>query len=138
MPQLRLGRDTTCAFNDDPVADEPLRENDVFFLDLGLLIDGHEADVGRTFVIGDFDDARAGVQASEEVFQEGRAHWLRTNCSGAELYRFAAQRASARGFSSRSTGRAGIGWAGLRVVARPVLALKLAHESPGWCSLALD
>ncbi len=105
--QLRLGRDTTCAFNDDPVADEPLGENDVFFLDLGLLIDGHETDVGRTFVVGDYDEANACVQAGEEVFREGLEYWRRTKCSGGELYRFAIERAKARGFQLSLDGASG-------------------------------
>lgn len=106
-PQLRLGRDTMCPFNADPLADEPLRENDVFFLDLGLLIDGHETDVGKTFIVGEYDDASACAQASEELHREGVAHWRRTKCSGVELYRFAKERAAARGFELSLDGASG-------------------------------
>ena len=106
-PQLRLGRDTMCPFNADPLADEPLRENDIFFLDLGLLIDGHETDVGKAFVIGEYDDASACAQASEEVHREGVAYWRRTKCSGVELYRFAKERAAARGFELSLDGASG-------------------------------
>lgn len=106
-PQLRLGRDTTCAFNADPVVDEALRENDVFFLDLGLLLDGHETDVGKTFVLGEYDDASACARAAEEVFHEGVAHWRATKCSGVELYRFASARAATRGFQLSLDGASG-------------------------------
>jgi len=39
--QLRLGRNTVCGFNKTPVSDAPLAEDDIFFIDIGVLVDGY-------------------------------------------------------------------------------------------------
>ncbi|MGE3611839.1 MAG: M24 family metallopeptidase, partial [Bacteriovoracaceae bacterium] len=51
-PKLRFGPNTICNFKDVSIP-YVLKEEDIFFLDIGPVIDGHEADFGEAFVIGD-------------------------------------------------------------------------------------
>src|SRR6185312_11611652 len=51
-PLIRIGRNTTKGFREPSEPGVRLGENDSYFIDLGLVFDGHEGDVGDTFVVG--------------------------------------------------------------------------------------
>ena len=48
---VRAGKNTLCIYPDNP-PNEIIQENDIVILDFGPIIDGYEADLGRTYVIG--------------------------------------------------------------------------------------
>lgn len=96
--QLRLGQNTLCYFNQPALTDEPLKDSDVFFIDIGLVVDGYEGDCGRTFVLGSDPEHLRCAADAERVHQEGVQHWLQTQCSGRKLYEFTRARAEARGW----------------------------------------
>lgn len=96
-PIVRFGRNTSKVYHEKSEPDVCLQASDIFFIDIGPVFDGHEADVGATFVRG-HDAALCQIQqACQQVFTEVAAHWAATGMSGQALYQFAAQRAAACG-----------------------------------------
>ncbi len=97
-PLIRIGRNTTKGFREPSVPDVRLGENDSYFIDLGLVFDGHEGDVGDTFVVGHAPQRQACADAARELFRQVADAWRQNGLSGQALYAFAAQRASAMGW----------------------------------------
>ena len=48
---VRSGKNTLSPFNENP-PDRLIEENDIVFVDWGPIVNGYEADIGRTFVLG--------------------------------------------------------------------------------------
>jgi Xaa-Pro aminopeptidase len=97
-PYIRLGPDTTKTYRQRPDPDVRLGENDICFIDLGLVFDGHEGDVGDTFVVGRAPQQQACADAARTLFHEVADTWRRRGLSGETLYAFAAERAQAMGW----------------------------------------
>ena len=95
---VRFGVNTLKKFNEPSDGDPILQANDIFFVDLGVVWDGHEGDAGATFVVGDDADMRACSEACKVIYDEVEAHWRETRCSGKALYEFAAKVADAHGW----------------------------------------
>lgn len=96
-PKLRFGKNTLKVFREesDP---HVLQEEDIFFIDIGPVIDGHEADFGDTFVIGSQFDHKHIAEAARKVFVEVGYHWMKKRCGGKELYEFAKRTAAKAGY----------------------------------------
>jgi Xaa-Pro aminopeptidase len=97
-PLIRIGRNTTKAFREPSEPDVRLGEHDSYFIDLGLVFDGHEGDVGDTFVVGHAPQRQACADAARALFQQVAAAWRHDGLSGQALYAFATQRAAAMGW----------------------------------------
>jgi len=97
-PLIRIGRNTTKGFRELSEPDVRLGENDSYFIDLGLVFDGHEGDVGDTFVVGHAPQRQACAEAARDLFAQVAAVWRHDGLSGQALYAFAAQRAAAMGW----------------------------------------
>ena len=95
---VRFGANTLKKFNEASEGNPILQANDIFFVDLGVVWDGHEGDAGATFVVGDDADMRACSEACKVIYDEVEAHWRETRCSGKALYEFAAKVADAHGW----------------------------------------
>lgn len=95
---VRSGINTVCVFSDNP-AERVIDTDDTVYLDLGPVFEEWEADVGRSYVVGDDPARHALVAALPEVFEQVRSNAL-TNpeSTGAALYEFAVQAAEARGY----------------------------------------
>jgi Xaa-Pro aminopeptidase len=50
--KFRIGTDTTKTFRDPPDSSIRLTSGEIYFLDVGPIVDGHEADYGFTFQFG--------------------------------------------------------------------------------------
>lgn len=87
-PKLRFGPNTLLNFNDKS-SDYILGENDIFFIDIGPVINDHEADFGETFFIGNNPDHEYICLTQRKVFNEVREFWIKTHKTGEELYEFA-------------------------------------------------
>jgi Xaa-Pro aminopeptidase len=98
-PQLRLGPSTCCPFGAPARSDAPLAENDIYFIDLGLIVAEHEGDCGQTFVLGDDEDMKRCAADAERVHREGVAFWRESRCSGHGLYQWTRARATALGWT---------------------------------------
>jgi Xaa-Pro aminopeptidase len=95
---IRFGENTLRTFKERSGHDAVLGSDDIFFVDLGVVWDGHEGDAGATFVTGGDDEMQGCAQAAKAVFDEVAAHWRESGCSGIALYDYAAQRAVAHGW----------------------------------------
>lgn len=95
---VRTGPNTLCVFADTP--DERIIEaEDTIYLDLGPVFEEWEADVGRTYALGQDPARHALVAALPEVFEEVRAHAnANPDITGAALYDFACNAAEKRGY----------------------------------------
>jgi Xaa-Pro aminopeptidase len=97
-PKIRFGPNTVKAFR-EPSDHYILQDEDIYFIDIGPVIDGHEADYGETFVLGDIYQHKLISEASRTIFTEVAARWRAQGANGPELYRFAQERARARSLS---------------------------------------
>ena len=95
---VRFGVNTLKKFNEVSEGNPILQANDIFFVDLGVVWEGHEGDAGATFVVGDDADMRACSEACKVIYDEVEAHWRETRCSGKALYDYAEQVSNAHGW----------------------------------------
>lgn len=95
---VRFGVNTLKKFNDPSEGNPILQANDIFFIDLGVVWDGHEGDAGATFTVGDDAEMSTCAQACKTIYDEVEAHWCTTRCSGKALYDFAEQVAMKHGW----------------------------------------
>lgn len=95
---IRFG-ENTCKIYSEPSAKETvLLDNDIFFIDLGPVYQGHEGDVGATFVVGQDAQLQHCADAAQQLFARVRARWLQQDCSGEQLYQYAEQQALLLGY----------------------------------------
>jgi methionine aminopeptidase len=96
--KLRFGPNTTKSFREvsDPYV---LKEEDLFFVDIGPVIEGHEADFGATFTLGNIYEQKHIADSSEKIFHEVGNFWMKNRPDGKVLYEFAEERASHYGYS---------------------------------------
>jgi Xaa-Pro aminopeptidase len=95
---IRFGENTLKTFKQRSQGDWRLQERDIFFIDLGVVWNGHEGDAGATFVVGDDAEMQACADAAKTVFDEVEHHWRATGAGGKALYEYAEQRATALGW----------------------------------------
>lgn len=95
---IRFGENTLKTFKQRSDGDPTLQENDTFFIDLGVVWNGHEGDVGATFVVGGDDEMKACASAAQTLFNEVKLRWETSKVSGTALYEFAHRRATELGW----------------------------------------
>lgn len=102
--KFRIGSDTTKSFRELPTPEIRLNNGDLYFVDVGPIIEEHEADYGETFIFqpwggeSDLAEKVALRDASEKIWQEIAGLWKLGSLSGVELYRRAEQLALSLGF----------------------------------------
>lgn len=96
-PKIRFGPNTLKNFKEtsEPVV---LKDEDIFFIDIGPVVDGHEADYGETFAVGASFDHKHIADTAKKVFDEVAVHWKKRPSRGPELYEFARERAKFYGY----------------------------------------
>ena len=95
---IRFGPGTLETFFGDFTPDYVLQPNDIFYVDLGVVWDGHEGDAGDTFVVGDDAEMHACAKAARTLWHEVAARWRDEGLNGPALYDFARDRAEAMGW----------------------------------------
>jgi len=95
---VRFGGDTLKTFKEAGDDQKTLGDNDIFFIDIGPVWDGHEGDAGDTFVVGSDPEMAACAEAARWLWCEVSERWRQDRLSGEALYRFAAERAQALGW----------------------------------------
>jgi hypothetical protein len=104
QPSIRFGDGTIQTFHRPLNSENILADHSLVFMDLGPVWFHpetqmeYEGDVGDSFVIGENAEAELCVQTVRLLFAEGKAKWLREQCSGVELYRYLEERAQALGY----------------------------------------
>ncbi|MCU7248146.1 M24 family metallopeptidase [Pseudomonas koreensis] len=94
---IRFGANTLKTFKQRSDGDPVLGEEDIFFIDMGVVWQGHEGDAGATFTTGADPQMIACAAAAKELFVRVEALWREGVC-GTELYRYAADQAQAMGW----------------------------------------
>lgn len=95
---VRVGSNTRLIWKEPSTEDLVLGEDDLFFIDLGPVFDGHEGDAGTTFVVGDDAEMQACAAACRELWDRVATVWRELRPSGRELYAFARKEATAMGW----------------------------------------
>ncbi len=90
---IRFGANTVKTFKEPSEKNTVLRDNDIFFVDIGPVFDGHEGDSGATFTVGNDAEMIACAKAAETLFHHVKQHWLSEKVTGKALYRYAEQAA---------------------------------------------
>ncbi len=98
MSKIRIGSDTLKTFKEKSDESIELQENDIYFLDIGPVIDGHEADYGMTFTKGNNPDYAKIQKASKELFNLAQNKWKEESINGEELYTFLESEANKLGY----------------------------------------
>ena len=95
---VRFGPNTLKTFG---AASDPgivLKENDVFFIDIGPVWGEFEGDGGDTFTVGTAPEMAKCAQDAKKLFHIVRKKWESTGMSGRELYEFATEEAKKLGW----------------------------------------
>ncbi|MEP7186485.1 MAG: M24 family metallopeptidase [Rhodanobacter sp.] len=95
---IRVGANTTKTYRQKSDPTLRLGENDSYFIDLGLVFEGHEGDVGDTFVVGHAPERQACADAARRLFREVADMWRSKGLTGEALYAFAGERADSAGW----------------------------------------
>ena len=95
---IRFGPGTLETFFGDFSPDYVLQANDIFYVDLGVVWDGHEGDAGDTFVVGDDPEMAACAEAARTLWRDVASRWRDEELSGPELYAYAQRRAETMGW----------------------------------------
>lgn len=95
---IRIGANTTKTYRQRSEPSVRLGERDGYFIDLGLVFDGHEGDVGDSFAVGHAPERAACADAARNLFNDVAATWRTQGLSGRALYAYAAERAAAMGW----------------------------------------
>lgn len=95
---IRIGANTTKTYRQKSDPNVRLGHDDSYFIDLGLVFDGHEGDVGNTFVVGHAPERQACADAARHIFHKVANAWRERGISGEALYTFADETAQAMGW----------------------------------------
>lgn len=96
---VRFGVNTLKIFSDRSQQDAVLGEHDIFFIDMGPVFDGHEADVGATFTTGVAPQMADCARDVKVLFDRVKAVWQGGAVVGPALYDTADAEARALGWA---------------------------------------
>lgn len=95
---IRFGSNTTKMFGHPSAPGMRLKENDIFFIDIGPVWKKWEGDAGQTFVVGADPEMVKCKTDVRDIFHAVRQKWLKDRSSGRELYAHAEEEARKRGW----------------------------------------
>lgn len=95
---VRFGVHTLKVFSERSAGDAVLGETDIFFIDMGPVFGGHEADIGATFTIGSDPAMAACARDVQRLFERVQAIWQGGAVAGPALYDAAAREARILGW----------------------------------------
>jgi Xaa-Pro aminopeptidase len=86
---VRAGKNTLCPYKENP-PDLTLQEDDILFFDFGPVFENWEADIGKTYVIGNNADKLQLQKDVELAWQEGKDFYLqnKNSLTGADFYNY--------------------------------------------------
>jgi len=96
---VRSGKNTLLPYRENP-PNLVLTENDILFFDFGPVFDEWEADLGRTYVIGEDPYKLKLKRDVEEAWEEGKIfyHQNKQDLTGADFFYFTQQLAEKKGW----------------------------------------
>lgn len=92
---VRFGPNTAKSYEEPSIPGVVLRDDDIFFIDIGPVAGGYEGDGGDTFVVGGDSEMDRAANDVKELWKAVRARWRDHGSTGEALYRFAAVTAEA-------------------------------------------
>jgi Xaa-Pro aminopeptidase len=95
---VRFGANTLKIFSSVNDDDLVLGTDDIYFIDMGPVFQGHEGDVGETFVTGSDPEMAECAKAAKTLFDRVTAIWNQGDVAGIALYEAAAREAEAMGW----------------------------------------
>jgi Xaa-Pro aminopeptidase len=98
QPHIRFGSNTLKGYDEKSDPDIILKEEDIYFFDIGPVWDGYEGDAGRTFVVGKNSEMRRCAHDVETVFEEVKDRWIKSGDNGVKLYRYAEELTGSMGW----------------------------------------
>lgn len=83
---VRSGKNTLLPYRENP-PNLMIQDDDILFFDFGPILDKWEADLGRTYVLGD-DPLKLKLKSDVETIWYGAKKWFdeHQDCTGAELF----------------------------------------------------
>jgi len=95
---VRTGINTLNSFSGNP-PDRIIQRDDILFLDFGPIYEGFEADLGRTYVIGN-DPSKLKMKASVEAAWHKAKAWYdqQTDLTGAQFFNYITELAKEYGY----------------------------------------
>jgi len=84
--RFRIGKNTTKSFREKSEPNIKLLDNDIYFIDIGPVVDGHEADYGQTFTVGQNLEFAHCQKSVKEIFNELKTLWKEQEITGSDLY----------------------------------------------------
>lgn len=95
---VRAGPNTVCMFQDDPPV-RVIEPDDTVYLDLGPVLEDWEADLGRTYALGNDPEKKRLVADLPRLFDVVAAHYHATpDITAGELYAYACKTAEDAGW----------------------------------------
>ena len=96
---VRTGKNTLCIYPDNP-PDEIIQEDDIVILDFGPIVDGYEADLGRTYVIGN-NAEKLKIKADVEKAWYETQSWYKkqTSLRSSDLFQYVVEKAAEYGYT---------------------------------------
>jgi len=96
---VRAGKNTLSIYNEDP-PDRTIEEDDILFVDLGPIVKGYEADIGRTYVVGN-DSRKLKLKNDVETAWYEIQAWYQhqTTLKASTLFQYAAGKAKEYGWA---------------------------------------
>lgn len=95
---VRFGANTLKTFKQRSEDDPRLGEDDIYFLDMGAVWQGHEGDAGATFTTGNDPQKVACAAAAKTLFHRVEAMWRGEQVTGQALYDYAQAQAQDMGW----------------------------------------
>ena len=96
---VRFGANTLKNFGEPSEPGTILRDDDIFFIDIGPVWDKWEGDAGDTFVVGADPVMHAAARDVKALFDKVHAKWRDERLTGMALYDYAAAQAVAMGWT---------------------------------------
>src|SRR5258708_15954854 len=95
---VRAGINTLCSYTGNP-PDRVIQKDDIVILDFGPIFEGYEADVARTYVIGN-DPRKLKIKKDvEDAWNEANAWYAKqTKLTGAEFFNYVTDLARRYGY----------------------------------------
>ena len=96
---VRTGKNTLCIYPDNP-PNEIIQEDAVVIIDFGPIVDGYEADLGRTYITGSDENKIKIKTAAEKAWYETQAWYnSHTHLKSSDLFQYVVEKAADYGYT---------------------------------------
>lgn len=95
---VRSGKNTLATYPDNP-PNRIIDRDDILFIDLGPIVEGYEADIGRTYVLGnDLRKLMLKIDVEAAWYEVQKWYQQKTTLKASELFQYAVEKAEEFGW----------------------------------------